>query len=202
MGTILCDEVICEDTADCDDPYIPDGECCPPGKNGDDVSGLFSFNLCLLLKQLLLTWFGILLCLKVTFFLGVFKRVSPVKLVVPVSADLLALRVRPVLQEVVDLRDPRDHVVSLATQDLLDPLDLLAQLDFRDFLAPLVRREREELVESLVVLDPVVPLESVYGAPGARGFPGSDGAAGGKVSSLTRSKIFTNSWIQKWTPPA
>lgn len=28
-GTIMCDEVICEDTSDCADPIIPDGECCP-----------------------------------------------------------------------------------------------------------------------------------------------------------------------------
>jgi len=28
-GTVMCDEVICEDTSDCDDPIIPDGECCP-----------------------------------------------------------------------------------------------------------------------------------------------------------------------------
>lgn len=40
-----------------------------------------------------------------------------------------------------------------------------AQLDFRDFLAPLVKKEREDLVESLVVLDPVDPLESVYVCP-------------------------------------
>lgn len=37
-----------------------------------------------------------------------------------------------------------------------------APLEFRDFLAPLVRREREDLVVSPVVLDPVDPLESVY----------------------------------------
>lgn len=37
-----------------------------------------------------------------------------------------------------------------------------AQLEFRDFRAPLVRREREDLVESLVALEPVDPLESVY----------------------------------------
>lgn len=28
-GTVMCDEVICEDTSDCADPIIPDGECCP-----------------------------------------------------------------------------------------------------------------------------------------------------------------------------
>lgn len=37
-----------------------------------------------------------------------------------------------------------------------------APLEFRDFPAPLVRREREDLVVSPVVLDPVDPLESVY----------------------------------------
>lgn len=37
-----------------------------------------------------------------------------------------------------------------------------APLEFRDLLAPLVRREREEPVESPVVLDPVDPLESAY----------------------------------------
>lgn len=37
-----------------------------------------------------------------------------------------------------------------------------APLEFRDFLAPLVRREREDLVVSPVVLDPVDLLESVY----------------------------------------
>lgn len=28
-GQVLCDDVICEDTSDCADPIIPDGECCP-----------------------------------------------------------------------------------------------------------------------------------------------------------------------------
>lgn len=28
-GNIMCDDVICEDTTDCADPIIPDGECCP-----------------------------------------------------------------------------------------------------------------------------------------------------------------------------
>lgn len=40
-----------------------------------------------------------------------------------------------------------------------------APLEFRDFLDPLVRREREEPVESPVVLDPVDLLESVYVNP-------------------------------------
>lgn len=40
-----------------------------------------------------------------------------------------------------------------------------APLEFRDFLAPLVRREREEVVESPVVLAPVDLLESVYVSP-------------------------------------
>lgn len=37
-----------------------------------------------------------------------------------------------------------------------------APLEFRDLLAPLVRREREDLVESQVVLDPVDLMESAY----------------------------------------
>lgn len=41
-------------------------------------------------------------------------------------------------------------------------ISLRAQLDFRDLLAPLVRREREDPAESLVVLVPVDPLESAY----------------------------------------
>lgn len=28
-GTVMCDEVICEDTTDCPNPVIPQGECCP-----------------------------------------------------------------------------------------------------------------------------------------------------------------------------
>ncbi|GAA6065122.1 collagen, type I, alpha 1b isoform X1, partial [Tachysurus ichikawai] len=28
-GTVMCDEVICEDITDCANPEIPDGECCP-----------------------------------------------------------------------------------------------------------------------------------------------------------------------------
>lgn len=37
-----------------------------------------------------------------------------------------------------------------------------APLEFRDLLAPAVRREREDPVESPVVLDPVDLMESVY----------------------------------------
>lgn len=48
-----------------------------------------------------------------------------------------------------------------------------ALLEFRVFLAPLVRREREDLVVSPVVLDLVDPLESVY-----------------VISSLTSSSCF------------
>ncbi|MEQ2205855.1 hypothetical protein XENOCAPTIV_016245 [Xenoophorus captivus] len=107
MGTILCDEVICEDTADCDDPYIPDGECCPGPSGSQGPQG------------------------------------EPNQPVGDHSPNLLVL---------VDSLELLDSPASRDTE---------AQLDFRDFLAPLVRREREELVESLVVLDPVVPLESV-----------------------------------------
>lgn len=46
------------------------------------------------------------------------------------------------------------------SEDLL--LSLRALLVPRDSLDLLVRREREEVVVSLVVLDPVDPLESVY----------------------------------------
>lgn len=28
-GTVMCDEVICEDTSDCPNPVIPHDECCP-----------------------------------------------------------------------------------------------------------------------------------------------------------------------------
>lgn len=28
-GTVMCDEVICEDTTDCPNPIIPEDECCP-----------------------------------------------------------------------------------------------------------------------------------------------------------------------------
>ncbi|KAK5885616.1 hypothetical protein CesoFtcFv8_019311 [Champsocephalus esox] len=28
-GTVMCDEVICEDTTDCPNPTIPHDECCP-----------------------------------------------------------------------------------------------------------------------------------------------------------------------------
>lgn len=28
-GTVMCDEVICEDTTDCPNPVIPHDECCP-----------------------------------------------------------------------------------------------------------------------------------------------------------------------------
>lgn len=37
-GTVMCDEVICEDTTDCDDPIIPDGECCPICADPDGTS--------------------------------------------------------------------------------------------------------------------------------------------------------------------
>ncbi|TRY64489.1 hypothetical protein DNTS_017158 [Danionella cerebrum] len=28
-GTVMCDEVICEDTSECSNPVIPHDECCP-----------------------------------------------------------------------------------------------------------------------------------------------------------------------------
>ncbi|XP_028821097.1 collagen alpha-1(I) chain-like [Denticeps clupeoides] len=28
-GTVMCDEVICEDTSDCPNPVVPHDECCP-----------------------------------------------------------------------------------------------------------------------------------------------------------------------------
>lgn len=51
--------------------------------------------------------------------------------------------------------------VPLDLRESLVPRESLAPLEFRDLLAPLVRRAREDLVESPVVLDPVDPLESV-----------------------------------------
>lgn len=44
-GTVMCDEVICEDTSDCADPIIPDGECCPicPDGTAHQFRALFSF---------------------------------------------------------------------------------------------------------------------------------------------------------------
>lgn len=33
-GVVLCDDVICDDIADCPDPEIPFGECCPICPNG------------------------------------------------------------------------------------------------------------------------------------------------------------------------
>ena len=34
-GTVLCDEVLCDDTAGCPDAEIPLGECCPICPNGE-----------------------------------------------------------------------------------------------------------------------------------------------------------------------
>lgn len=28
-GEIICEEIFCEDLLDCEDPVIPEGECCP-----------------------------------------------------------------------------------------------------------------------------------------------------------------------------
>lgn len=53
-GTIMCDEVTCEDTTDCADPIIPDGECCPicPDPEGTFILLLFtSFVVLLALKH-------------------------------------------------------------------------------------------------------------------------------------------------------
>ncbi|CDQ81638.1 unnamed protein product [Oncorhynchus mykiss] len=38
-GTVMCDEVICEDTTDCADPIIPDGECCPICPDDSETEG-------------------------------------------------------------------------------------------------------------------------------------------------------------------
>lgn len=42
-GSVLCDEVICEELRDCNNPIIPPGECCPicPADQ-DQTSGLLS----------------------------------------------------------------------------------------------------------------------------------------------------------------
>ena len=39
-GAPLCDEVICEDSSDCEDPIIPDGECCPICPDGEGTPPL------------------------------------------------------------------------------------------------------------------------------------------------------------------
>lgn len=52
-GTVMCDEVICEDTSECADPMIPDGECCPICP---DAEGTFDL--------LLFTTFAVFLALK------------------------------------------------------------------------------------------------------------------------------------------
>lgn len=43
-GTVMCDEVICEDTSECADPIIPEGECCPICPDAEGTSDLLLFT--------------------------------------------------------------------------------------------------------------------------------------------------------------
>lgn len=43
-GTVMCDEVICEDTSECADPIIPEGECCPICPDAEGTYDLLLFT--------------------------------------------------------------------------------------------------------------------------------------------------------------
>lgn len=45
-GAVLCDEVICEDVTDCDNPIIPLGECCPicPAETDEPIGPLSAYT--------------------------------------------------------------------------------------------------------------------------------------------------------------
>lgn len=43
-GTVMCDEVICEDTSECADPIIPEGECCPICPDAEGTFDLLLFT--------------------------------------------------------------------------------------------------------------------------------------------------------------
>lgn len=43
-GTVMCDEVICEDTTDCPNPIIPHDECCPICPDDGTLSSFLSLS--------------------------------------------------------------------------------------------------------------------------------------------------------------
>ncbi|KAA0725463.1 Collagen alpha-1(I) chain [Triplophysa tibetana] len=161
-GSIMCDEVICEDTSDCANPEIPDGECCPicpdedgvvfpteeyerpgdVGPKGDPVRRVFVFkpkHTCRVPKVLPAE-------------MAFLERTDSLDL--QVLLEQLALVAEVPLVSVA----PLEIQVHMALKDSLDPqaspvrLVLLVQWVLVVFLVLLERMEKMVRLENLVVL--------------------------------------------------
>lgn len=51
MGTVVCEDVVCEDVGDCETTEIPEGECCPVCKT-DTKTGKLECNLHISLRKI------------------------------------------------------------------------------------------------------------------------------------------------------